>query len=191
VVGGSFTNRLPAQSVTTFVQSEETGCTPTSVVPYIQINAGTWQQTASATLNEGSSVNFSPQPAISGSWSWSGPNGYNASTREITFSSIVTSQAGNYIATYTNTSGCKSTMKVTISITATSIIHVRGTCGSNLKLHGYDKNAEMTVYDLKGASAYRKLGAANGIAIPDLKKGMYIVCVKQDKTLITKKVLVK
>jgi len=93
------------------------GCTSTAITPYLQVNGGAWQQTATASLAAGGSVILGPQPLSGGSWSWSGPGGFSAATREITLSSIQTSQAGNYVATYTNPSGCTSTQTFTITVT--------------------------------------------------------------------------
>ncbi|MFN6946841.1 MAG: DUF6055 domain-containing protein, partial [Cytophagaceae bacterium] len=93
-------------------------CTPTTIIPYTQINGGAWSQTSSATLIVGNSVRFGPQPVIGGSWSWSGPNNYSATSREITLSNIQTNQAGNYVATYTNAGGCTSTNTFVVTVNA-------------------------------------------------------------------------
>jgi hypothetical protein len=89
----------------------------TPIVPYIQVNNGSWQQTASATVTAGSTVNFGPQPLNGGSWSWTGPNGYTSTSRQI--NSIPLSVGSNvYVATYTNTSGAQSNLAFTITVTA-------------------------------------------------------------------------
>lgn len=109
------------QSLTGFqyiVLTNTSSCTPTAISPYLSVNGGTFTQTASATLTAGGSVTFSPQPLTGGSWSWSGPNGYSASVREITLTNVQTSQSGNYIATYTNPSGCVSTQTFTLTVNA-------------------------------------------------------------------------
>ncbi len=93
------------------------GCIPSTITPYVQINGGSWQQTASASLNTGDNVMFGPQPVSGGSWSWSGPNGFTASTREVTISNIQANQAGDYVATYTNDGGCLSTQTFTVTVT--------------------------------------------------------------------------
>lgn len=92
-------------------------CTPTAITPYVNINNGTWQQTANASLAAGGSVQFGPQPTQGGSWSWSGPNNFTAATREVYISNVQSSQAGNYVATYTNSGGCKSTQTFNITLT--------------------------------------------------------------------------
>ncbi len=92
-------------------------CTPSTITPYVQINGGSWQQTATATVAQGGSVMFGPQPTTGGSWSWSGPNGFSATTREVTISNIQANQAGNYVATYTNSGGCQSTQAFSVSMT--------------------------------------------------------------------------
>jgi len=93
-----------------------TTCTPTAITPYVSVNGGAFTQTASATLTAGGSVTFGPQPATGGSWSWSGPNGYTASVREITLTNVQTSQSGSYIATHTNASGCASSQTFSLTV---------------------------------------------------------------------------
>ncbi len=95
----------------------EPPCTPSTITPYVQLNGGSWQQTATATVAQGGSVMFGPQPVTGGSWSWSGPNGFSATTREVLISNIQATQAGNYVATYTNSGGCKSAQTFTVTVT--------------------------------------------------------------------------
>ncbi|HYG40421.1 MAG TPA: carbohydrate-binding protein [Cytophagales bacterium] len=94
------------------------GCTPTAITPYLSVNSGAWQQTSTASLTEGGTITMGPQPSSGGSWSWTGPGGFSATTREITRSNIQANQSGNYIATHTNSSGCTSTQTFTITVTA-------------------------------------------------------------------------
>jgi hypothetical protein len=96
-----------------------TSCTPTAITPYIQVNAGAWQQASTATVASGSTVNLGPQPASGGSWSWSGPNGYTSTSRQISAIPL-SSGANTYVATYTNPSGCKSTQTFTITVSGGS-----------------------------------------------------------------------
>jgi hypothetical protein len=87
----------------------------TAITPYIQVNGGSWQQTNSATVNPGSAVNLGPQPLNVGSWSWTGPNGYTSTSRQI--NSIPLSVGANsYVATYTNSNGAKSTETFVITV---------------------------------------------------------------------------
>src|SRR5439155_19991113 len=97
----------------TVTLSGGTGCTPTAIVPYTQVNGGTWANTASVTVSSGSSVKFGPQPSTGGSWQWS----TGATTREIT---ITANSSASYTATYTNASGCKSTQKFTVTVSGGS-----------------------------------------------------------------------
>jgi xyloglucan-specific exo-beta-1,4-glucanase len=113
------------------VYGDPAACTPTAITPYVQINGGSWQQTATASVAQGGSVKFGPQPTTGGSWSWSGPNNFSATTREVTISNIQSTQAGNYVATYTNASGCKSTQTFSVTVTGTPIVvRARGTQGT-------------------------------------------------------------
>src|ERR1019366_3491022 len=90
-------------------------CTPTAIIPYVQVNGGTSQQIANATVTASDSVLFSPQPMQGGSWSWSGPNNFSATTRAAGISNIQVNQAGNYVATYTK-EGCQSTQTFTVTV---------------------------------------------------------------------------
>jgi hypothetical protein len=90
-------------------------CVPTSIIPYAQVDGGAWQPIASVTVKTGSTVKFGPQP-IGGTWSWTGPAGFTAASREITVANVQSGQAGNYVATYTNSSGCKSTKTFAVAL---------------------------------------------------------------------------
>lgn len=91
-------------------------CTPTAITPYVNINGGTWTQTSTATLTAGGSVSFGPHPLTGGSWSWTGPNGFTSLNREFALTNVQTSQGGNYVASYTNTSGCTSTHTFSLTV---------------------------------------------------------------------------
>jgi hypothetical protein len=107
------------------VYGEPASCTATTIVPYIQVNGGSWQQTASASLATGGTAKIGPQPVTGGSWSWTGPNNFTATTREITISNIQPAQGGTYTARYTNSSGCQSNQAFTITVTGNNAIVVR------------------------------------------------------------------
>ncbi|MBN2166861.1 MAG: carbohydrate-binding protein [Marinilabiliaceae bacterium] len=114
----------------TFTQN----CTPTVIVPYVQVNGGSWAQSASASVVAGDAVSFGPQPSTGGSWIWSGPNGYSSTSRQISFTNLQASQSGTYTATYTNTCGAISTQAFSLTVTtATTTIQIQenttGFCG--------------------------------------------------------------
>jgi hypothetical protein len=94
-----------------------TTCTATAITPYVQIDGGAWQQIAAVTIKAGATVKFGPQPT-GGSWSWTGPGGFGAATREITLANVQSAQAGNYVATYTNSGGCKSTKTFSVALSS-------------------------------------------------------------------------
>ncbi|VXA96620.1 conserved hypothetical protein [Flavobacterium sp. 9AF] len=91
-------------------------CQPIAIVPYLNVNSQGWNSVATASLTAGGSVAFGPQPTSGGSWSWSGPNNFSATSREITLSNIQTNQAGNYLATYTNACGATSTQIFSLTV---------------------------------------------------------------------------
>jgi len=87
-------------------------CTPTAITPYVQVNGGSWQQTASVSVSAGNTVVLGPQPTSGGSWSWTGC-GTSGTSREQTFSATSSCTA---IATYTNSCGAQSTQNFNITV---------------------------------------------------------------------------
>ena len=85
------------------------------IIPYIQVNGGSWQNTNTVTVSAGSSVNLGPQPLKGGSWSWTGPHGYTSTSRQIN-NIPLNSGVNTYVATYTSSGGV-STMTFTITVT--------------------------------------------------------------------------
>ena len=79
-------------------------------------------------VSSGTSVKFGPQPVSGGSWSWTGPNGFTATTREITVTPTATS---TYTATYTNTCGAKSTQAFVVTVSGGCTPPAAGSRGTN------------------------------------------------------------
>lgn len=123
-------------SVTANFSEIPVNCDPSAITSYISVNGGTWNQTNTASLDEGGSVKFGPQPSEGGAWSWSGPNGFSSSSREVELTNVQIAQSGSYTATYTNTCGTSSSSTISltvlstdISITATIQENETGFCG--------------------------------------------------------------
>lgn len=175
------------------------GCTPTAIVPATKVNGGEWRTSTSDTVDVGGSIVFGPQPVAAIGWSWTGPNGYTATTREITLSSVTVAQAGTYTATYTNSSGCKSTQKFALAVSApTSIltIQARGSRGikrmrllvnNDLELQLRDDRTEVRIIDLEGKTVYRNPVSASELIVPDLKAGVYVIDIQRNKALLERK----
>ncbi len=180
-------------------------CTPSTITPYVQINNGTWQQTANAAVTAGNSVQFGPQPVQGGSWSWTGPNNFTATTREVYLSNIQSNQAGNYVATYTNSGGCQSSQTFTITMTspalakmavseeATTLFPNPASGGRfTILLPEITGNTVIKIYDNAGRLRYEKsVRNGNKIEIDSrLTPGLYLVTINTKTTRVTKKLLV-
>lgn len=147
----TYTNASGCKSTQVFTITVGSGssCTPTAITPYIYAN-GVWAEETSASVASGATVDIGPQPVTGGSWSWSGPNGYSSTAREI--DSIPLSTGTNtFTATYTNTSNCKSTETFTITVSGSGGGGGGGTCGTNyLPVNGscgYIKGANLAWLD--------------------------------------------
>lgn len=118
------------RTATCAVTVTSSGCTPTTITPYVQVNGGSWQQTSSVTVSSGATVKFGPQPVSGGSWSWTGC-GTSGTSREQT---IYPTSSCTATATYTNASGCKSTQNFNVTVGSSStyiiVVRARGTSGS-------------------------------------------------------------
>ena len=106
------TDKLAAGPVNWTVSAE--------IVPYLQVDNGPWQNVSTITVNYSDAVNIAPWPQTGGTWSWTGPNNFTANTREIT-SVALPSGTNNYVATYTDPGGVKSTLTFTITVNSTAI----------------------------------------------------------------------
>ena len=178
------------------------GCTPTAIVPSTKVNDGAWRNSSSDTVTMGGTILFGPQPVQATGWSWSGPNGFTATTREVTLSNLTATQAGTYTATYTNASGCKSTQKFALAVTApTSILTIRSSGSRGIKrirllvnhdmdLQLLDGATEVRIIDLRGASVRYDLAARNELIIPNPKAGAYVIDILRDGTLLERKTFV-
>ena len=96
------------------------GGSATPITPYLQVNGGAWQQTASVSVSVGDTLTFGPQPVSGGSWSWSGPAGFSSTSRQVSVNNIQTSQAGTYTATYINSSGVSSSQNFSVTVSGSS-----------------------------------------------------------------------
>lgn len=71
---------------------------------YIRDTYGRWHEDDVIQLATGDGFALGPQQVgggTSGTWAWTGPNGYTASKREVQFSNVTTADAGTYIVTCT------------------------------------------------------------------------------------------
>jgi len=127
----------------------------TPITPWININWTGWQEGVSdASLVEGDVIALGPQPLTGGTWSWSGPNGYTSTSREITLNNVTVADGGTYTATFTNDGGAQSQQDFNITVSAgpadiyiADIAMSAGSYGGNR----YSGIATITVKDDSGA----------------------------------------
>jgi hypothetical protein len=172
-------------------------CTPSSITPHIQINSEAWQQTTEKSVNAGSSVKFGPHPTSGGSWSWSGPGGFSASTREVSLTNIRVDQGGEYTATYTNDQGCKSTQKFKLTVNPVVSANIpEGKAGFSVSINNNilrttgnaGINLMVSLYTLKGELVFRKnlTGQAVLPLASELIGGSYLLEVKKAGRVVLK-----
>ena len=177
-------------------------CTPAALIPYVQVNGGTSQQIANATVTVGDSVLLGPQPMQGGSWSWSGPNNFSATTREAGISNIQVNQAGNYVATYTK-EGCQSTQTFNVTVNNVTVnmneyvINLYPNPGNagrfTILLPEIAENTVVKIYDILGRILYEKVAnGSNKIEIDaEFQAGVYFVSVNSKGFSFTKRLVVQ
>jgi len=184
-------------------------CTQTTITPYIQINNGMWVQSGNATLSAGDTVMFGPQPATGGSWSWTGVNGFTATTRAITLTNIQVAQFGDYVASYTNDNGCISNYTFNVAGTPsliktdnTTISSVNNIAEFGLGFYPNPANVFININNAKGAdiSIFDSLGKVvlksncaddlTSLDLTGLFNGFYMIQAQKGKEIVTKKLII-
>ncbi len=90
---------------------------PPVLTPYMN-DGSDWHEWTEMTINAGTTFALGPQANQEGSWSWTGPNGFKSTSREITISNATQAQAGNYVVTFTTNLGATAslTFKVNVNV---------------------------------------------------------------------------
>lgn len=87
-------------------------CSGTKIIPYVKVDEGGWNETLDLKVAKGATVLFGPHPWDGKIWSWEGPDGFKSTTRENTLENVDGDNSGYYTVTYTNETGCKSSLKI-------------------------------------------------------------------------------
>jgi hypothetical protein len=87
-----------------------------AITPHTRVNGGAWTETNTATLCAGGAVSFGPHPVVVNGWTWTGPNGFSANTRVITFNSAQSTHSGSYTATYTDAHSNTATQEFNLTV---------------------------------------------------------------------------
>jgi hypothetical protein len=106
-------------SITIVTSCKKDECTDPIIEPILQVQGGELIAADSIIVAPGETVIMSPGPN-SGTWSWTGPNNFTASTREITITNIQAN--AEYVATNTNEGGCSASKTFKIILCAPNIL---------------------------------------------------------------------
>lgn len=118
VSGKALSMTAKSNTITTMVieGAEGGACKPDTIIPYVKIHDGGWNETTDVKLNKGDSLSIGPHPWEGGRWVWSGPAKFKSTSREIRFKNMDGTMSGYYKAVHTNASGCEGsvTFKVVV-----------------------------------------------------------------------------
>ncbi|WMJ73973.1 endo-1,4-beta-xylanase [Cytophagaceae bacterium ABcell3] len=90
-------------------------CPKPEFLTYIQKNEEEVQEVDSMSVPDEASVRLIPETEQEGIWSWTGPNGFEADTREITIEDFSESHEGEYEVTFVNECGRDTSIIFTLS----------------------------------------------------------------------------
>ena len=118
ISGKALSMTAKSNTITTMVieGAEGGACKPDTIIPYVKIHDGGWNETTDVKLNKGDSLSIGPHPWEGGRWVWSGPAEFKSTSREIRFKNMDGTMSGYYKAVHTNASGCEGsvTFKVVV-----------------------------------------------------------------------------
>jgi len=118
VSGKTLSMTAPAQTITTMVIDGAEGgvCKPDTIIPYVKVHNGSWNETTDVQVNKGDSLVIGPHPWEGGRWVWSGPNNFTSTDREIRFKNLDGKSSGYYKAVHTNASGCNASVTIKVVV---------------------------------------------------------------------------
>ncbi len=115
-----------------------------SLISYVNINNGGWNQTDSIEVNVGGTVRLGPQSSTTQGqntpgWLWTGPNTFTSNQRDNTITNIQVENAGIYKVSYTDPNGCVATRNIIINSPCDVIPYV------NVNSEGWNEVSEVAV----------------------------------------------
>ncbi|MEI7502032.1 MAG: T9SS type A sorting domain-containing protein [Paludibacter sp.] len=189
-------------SLTNCTKITTSTCTPTTLTPYVQINNGTWLQSAKTTLAASEKVVIDPgQGILGGSWSWFGPNGYISSERQIIFDKVQPLQGGEYVVTFINDAGCPNTSTFNLIVTgsstsvnspSTAIIDIFPNPAYNFVNVNNAKGAKISIFDSLGKVVLESNCADDltRIDVTGFINGFYMIQAQKGKEIVIKKLII-
>lgn len=118
VSGKALSMTAKSNTITTMVIDGAEGgvCKPDTIIPYVKVHNGGWNETTDVQVNKGDSLVIGPHPWEGGRWVWNGPNGFTSTDREIRFKNLDGKSSGYYKAVHTNASGCEASVTIKVVV---------------------------------------------------------------------------
>ncbi|MEH0153464.1 alpha-amylase family glycosyl hydrolase [Limibacter armeniacum] len=96
-------------------------CTTPTLNAQHQVNGGNWIAGTAVSADQGDDLVLNVQASTTGTWNWTGPNGFTASTAQVTLADVTISDAGNYTVTFSDDTGCTNSLTFTLSVESASV----------------------------------------------------------------------
>lgn len=184
VSGKALSMTAKANTITTMVIDGAEGgvCKPDTIIPYVKVHNGGWNETTDVQVNKGDSLVIGPHPWEGGRWVWNGPNGFTSTNREIRFKNLDGKSSGYYKAVHTNASGCEASVTIKVVVDdpenpfvepdttqedSTTAIRNRNLAGLEIR-----PNESIQVFDMQGRFLGKSLKLAPGTYL--VRQGVHL-----------------
>lgn len=91
-------------------------CATEKIIPYVKVGDHEWIETVDLKVEINATVTIGPHPWDGKIWNWSGPDHFISQNREIKLTNMQWQNSGIYTVTYTNETGCESSVKIKIVV---------------------------------------------------------------------------
>ena len=184
VSGKALSMTAKSNTITTMVIDGAEGgvCKPDTIIPYVKVHNGGWNETTDVQVNKGDSLVIGPHPWEGGRWVWNGPNGFTSTDREIRFKNLDGKSSGYYKAVHTNASGCEASVTIKVVVDdpenpfvepdttqedSTTAIRNRNLAGLEIR-----PNESIQVFDMQGRFLGKSLKLAPGTYL--VRQGVHL-----------------
>lgn len=202
----TYVNSCGSTTRTTFQIRVTDPCQSTPFTLSAQVNGVEMPQPTALTADAGSDLLLTPDAGEEGSWSWTGPDGFNSSIMQLSIEDIQPEASGEYTVTFTNSCGRVSSQSCLITVEAVTSLGERNLAGGlkvypnpahrrfNVELSPLPQYSVLEIFDLEGQKVFEKWPLDHDVVYCDLgenfRSGVFVVRIVNGKKILSTKVVV-
>ncbi len=158
------TYKSPSPDFQDFVEqtTECIDCFPQVLTGRVRVNDGAFVDTCDVNVCTGESVTFDPQPENLSGWSWTGPNDFTSTDRQVVISNVSAQDTGVYTVTYAENDTCMGSKIFTLGLVAPPVAVASSSNPTCEEINGsvtftFEDNPDRTAlqFSLDGGATYQ------------------------------------